>query len=282
MNNDNKNNLLTVSVVIPTYNRSGFLKGAVESVLSQEGQGSLFEICELIIADDCSGDDTENVVAGISECCSKVKYYKTEKNGGPSAARNLGAKKASGDWIALLDSDDRWTKDKLQKQLTYAVNNPQFDLIYCGMKIDSYEKSYCVPNAEEDRIYLEGNIILPLLIKNFIGAPSMLVKRSVWNEVGGFNEDFRFIEDWEFALRIASNHQIGFVDELLVLVEELSDGVSSDWAGWFVNRAKIIGQYKDILLQYDLFNDVVGKYLEKAEKRGILEQSSKLLEKCLI
>ena len=104
-----------ISVVIPTFNRSAFLKKAVESVLSQG-----YQDLELIVVDDGSEDDTPEVVTGFGP---DIKYIK-QKNKGPGAARNLGIKNSKGGFIAFLDSDDRWDKDKLGIQFKAMQENP--------------------------------------------------------------------------------------------------------------------------------------------------------------
>ena len=101
-------NICKISVIIPTYNRSFQILRSVSSVLNQ-----IEVLCEVIVVDDGSSDDTEKVLAQVSD---RIRYIKT-KNYGVSAARNRGILEAQGDWIAFLDSDDVWHLDKIKRQI---------------------------------------------------------------------------------------------------------------------------------------------------------------------
>ena len=111
-----------VSVIIPTYNRLSMLKEAVDSVLAQD-----FEDLELIIVDDGSTDGTSEEIRTYG---GRVKLIQQPQNRGVSAARNRGILQARGKYIAFLDSDDLWVKDKLKAQLAFLNNNPQYPLYY--------------------------------------------------------------------------------------------------------------------------------------------------------
>lgn len=106
-----------VSIIMPTYNCSKFISLAIESVLRQT-----YKNWELIIVDDCSTDDTEDVVKKyLSD--GRINYYKLEENSGAAVARNLAMKKSNGRYIAFLDSDDMWKFNKLEKQLQFMTDN---------------------------------------------------------------------------------------------------------------------------------------------------------------
>lgn len=102
-------NLPLVSVIIPTYNRVRTLPAAIDSVLNQT-----YKNLELIVMDDGSEDGTEQYVRNIAD--PRIRYRKSERNMGPSAARNNGAKLAAGEYLAFQDSDDEWMPDKLEKR----------------------------------------------------------------------------------------------------------------------------------------------------------------------
>lgn len=106
-----------VSIVIPVYNAAAFIQRAVGSVISQT-----FTNFELLIVDDCSTDNTLEVIYALQAIDSRVKVLKMASNGGPSAARNLGFSKASGNWIALLDADDAYMFDRLEKLMQVALD----------------------------------------------------------------------------------------------------------------------------------------------------------------
>ena len=106
-----------ISVIIPTFNRASLLKKAIESVLSQT-----YKDFELIVIDDGSSDETPSL---ISSYASSIKYIK-QNNKGPAGARNVGIKNSSGEFVAFLDSDDWWDKEKLQIQIDKMRKNPKY------------------------------------------------------------------------------------------------------------------------------------------------------------
>ena len=108
---------MKVSVIIPTYNRSSVLSRAIDSVLRQSDRDF-----ELIVVDDGSTDNTKNLIEQYSD---QITYI-YQDNEGVSAARNLGLKHATGEWVAFLDSDDEWKKKKLEKQIAFIEKNPLF------------------------------------------------------------------------------------------------------------------------------------------------------------
>ncbi|MBR5227169.1 MAG: glycosyltransferase family 2 protein [Clostridia bacterium] len=105
-----------VSIIMPTYNCAKFIKRTIESVLAQT-----YDNWELCIADDCSKDDTEEVVKAFND--NRIKYYKLETNQGAAMARNKAMEMATGKYMAFLDSDDIWKKDKLEKQIKFMEEN---------------------------------------------------------------------------------------------------------------------------------------------------------------
>ncbi len=106
-----------VSIIMPSYNTARFIKETVDSVLAQS-----YTNWELIIVDDCSTDNTDDVVAQFSGD-SRIKYIKNNKNSGAAESRNRALREAKGKWIAFLDSDDLWASDKLEKQIAFMKDN---------------------------------------------------------------------------------------------------------------------------------------------------------------
>lgn len=107
-----------VSVIMPNYNTAEFLPAAIESVLNQT-----YTNWELIIADDCSTDESLKVIQSYSDGNDKIKLFKNEKNYGAAHMRNLALREAKGEWIAFLDSDDLWSENKLEKQVAFMEEN---------------------------------------------------------------------------------------------------------------------------------------------------------------
>ena len=105
-----------VSVIMPSYNTAEYIKQSIQSVIDQT-----YTNWELIIVDDCSTDNTDEMVKSIDEV--RIIYLKNEKNSGAAVSRNRALKEAKGKWIAFLDSDDLWLPEKLEKQLHFMKSN---------------------------------------------------------------------------------------------------------------------------------------------------------------
>lgn len=130
-----------VSVIMPSWNTSNFIAESIQSVIDQT-----YENWELIIVDDCSTDNTDEVVAKFTD--KRIRYFKNEKNSGAALSRNRALREARGEWIAFLDSDDLWNPDKLEHQINF-MNEHGYTLSYTEYeKIDEESKPL--------RIYVSG------------------------------------------------------------------------------------------------------------------------------
>lgn len=107
-----------VSIITPTYNSADFVVETIEGVLAQT-----FQDWELLITDDCSTDNTRDMLKAYADKDERIKFYVLDRNSGAGAARNNSLKHATGRYIAFCDSDDRWTTDKLEKQLSFMIEN---------------------------------------------------------------------------------------------------------------------------------------------------------------
>ena len=107
-----------VSIIMPTYNCAKFIAQSIDSVLAQ-----IYKNWELIIVDDCSTDNTQEILAPYLQKYKNIHYTRLKKNGGPAAARTEALKQAKGDYIAFLDSDDLWTPNKLALQIDFMKEN---------------------------------------------------------------------------------------------------------------------------------------------------------------
>lgn len=257
-----------VSVIIPTYNRADLLERAVKSVQKQT-----YKNWEIIVVDDGSTDNTEDIIKKLND--ARIRYVKNEKNLGAAASRNRGAELAKYDYVAFQDSDDVWRIDKLEKQVKYLHQNTDYDMVYCSfLKHYSNGESLAVPNNQIGE--REGDMYATLLINNVIGTPTVLVKRNVFLECGGFDTELRAIEDWDFAVRVARNSQIGFVSEILVDAYETQGSISYDGAAYYKARCKMLAMNGVYLQEVGLFDDLVINMFNDAEKRGVLDSVKKI------
>lgn len=195
-----------ISVIVPTYNQSRYLARAIESVWAQD-----LNDVEIVIVDDGSMDDTEAILQGLSHD-GRLHYFRQE-NLGPAAARNRGIRESRGDLIAFLDSDDFWLPGKLKAQLD-ALARTGYRFSYCGSKvIDENGSPISLAPASTD----DGRFV-NLVWGNRIATPTVLVQRSLLDEVGLFDESLRTGEDWDLWLRLSAKSSGACITEPLVAV----------------------------------------------------------------
>lgn len=194
----------SVSVIIPTFNRVEYLPDALDSVYSQT-----HPVSEVIVVDDGSTDHT---VEKLSPSYPSVQFLRQE-NQGVSSARNLGIAKASHPWIALLDSDDRWTPQKLERQVTHLSQNPSLRAVHTGEKWIRDGKEINIP-ASLDKS--KEGLWERSLEKCIICPSSVLLHQSVFEKTGTFDPSLAICEDYDFWLRLLLTHEIGLIEEPLV------------------------------------------------------------------
>lgn len=190
-----------VSVIIPTYNRADLLPRAVRSVLDQT-----FQDFELIIVDDCSTDNTREVVEEWQARDARVRSIFLEKNSGaPAHPKNVAVESSTGEFVAFLDSDDEWMPEKLEKQLEVFRRDPLVGFVSCEPYIIDGEGKIvsreAIPDIPEEGVWPS------LLWTNFMfSESSVVVPRSVIERVGPRDEDPQIwnAEDRENELRIAA------------------------------------------------------------------------------
>lgn len=263
--------MFDISVVIPTYNREKYIRKAIESVLSQTGQGRDYFINEVIVVDDGSIDNTETVIDSIRD--ERVRLLKSTGNSGAATARNTGVDAANGDWIAFQDSDDVWYIDKLQKQVDYLKDHADVDMVSHPIKAVFDDGSELITRFVESK-----DIVRFLAERNCFDTPTMLIRRDCFIKLGGFDARLKALEDWEFALRFADKYKIGMIPEVLIESEMISGGVSSGVSNYYESRCMMIAHNRDILISHGCFNEAVRSLLEHAKRNDILEQVGKMLE----
>lgn len=188
------------SIVIPCFNAQDTIVKCIESCISQT-----FDDFDIIIVDDCSQDFSCDIIDDfINKNVFKqtIRLIRLSENQGPSNARNVGIEASNAEYIALLDSDDYFYKDKLYLTLEVLKNEPDIDLIGHDYSVNEYKSN--------ENIYTVNSIsLLSLLVKNFAVTPSVVFKRSLKTR---FDKGFRFTEDHDFHLRVK---QDGYVVKYL-------------------------------------------------------------------
>ena len=226
-----------ISVVIPTYNRADKVQKAVASVLAQS-----LPVLEIIVVDDGSSDGTEQSLRAAF--ADRVRYF-FQANQGASVARNRGVEEARGKWIAFLDSDDAWEKDKLEWQCkALEGSGAQCGACYTDVGFLNHSETRTMFQLAADNYLHTEEIgvnidVLRLLVRPggagmVVCLSSLLARADLIKELGGFNARLLYTQDSEFMFRLAMRTQFCYVNRPLVLfdrspVEERHVGVSSDW-----------------------------------------------------
>ena len=221
-----------VSVIIPTYNRARYVGRAISSVLYQD-----WDEYEIIVVDDGSTDNTKEILSlfGNRIICISHPYNK-----GVSAARNTGIKNAKYPFVAFLDSDDYWLPKKLSIQIKFFMNNP--DAIACQTQEIWIRKGKRV-NPKKKHMKPSGDIFIPSLRLCLVSPSAVMLKRSIFDEVGLFDEDLPVCEDYDLWLRISYKYPVYLIDRPLVVKEGgHDDQLSSRY--WGMDRFRIYSLVK--------------------------------------
>lgn len=184
-----------VSIVIPTYNRADTIINTINSVFNQSYQNY-----EIIIVDDASSDNTEEMIVNIED--SRIKYIKLDENSKGTKPRNVGIQSSKGDYIAFLDSDDEWVPNKLERQLNY-INKSELprDQIMCftGIILKTEKEKRCVTN---DKLIKNTDIMEYIFVNENIVQTSTFLVSSKLAKNTLFNPEVKKHQDWDFCLRM--------------------------------------------------------------------------------
>jgi len=226
-----------VSVIIPTYNRSADVQNAIRSVLCQT-----FTDFEVIVVDDGSSDETRTVLA--ESFADRIRYY-FQTNQGLSAALNKGLAEAQGEWVAFLDSDDLWEKEKLEWQFKALEQfSPQCGACYTDVRFFNYPETRTMFQLAEGDDRHEGTMGVSTNVLKMVVRPggggmvvcicSILARADLVRKAGGFDTNLRFGMDSDFLFRLARLTDFCYVNQPLTLVdrspaENRHVGVSAEW-----------------------------------------------------
>jgi len=198
------NNIGNISVVIPTYNRRETIGRSIDSVLNQ----TLFP-SEIIVVDDGSTDGTSDYIQSNFPSIRLLQ----QPNKGVSSARNMGIRSSNSDWVALLDSDDEWFPQKLEKQVMTLSQSP--DIKFCHTEEIWIRNGVRVNQMKKHQKY-GGHIFYKCLDMCRISPSSVLFHQSILDDVGYFDKDLKVCEDYDLWLRITAKFPVLYIDESLI------------------------------------------------------------------
>ncbi len=197
-----------ISVVIPTYNRASKVIRAVASVLYQT-----FTDYEVIVVDDGSRDGTSDRLAPLTP---HIRYLRHPSNHGVSAARNTGIKASKSPFIAFLDSDDYWLPEKLSVQMDFFRHHPE--AVACQTE-EVWIRNGIRVNPRKKHSKPSGDMFAPSLKRCLVSPSSVMLRRSLFSEVGLFDEDLPACEDYDLWLRISCRYPISLIPKYAVVKE---------------------------------------------------------------
>jgi len=280
-----------ISVIIPTYNRANFIRNTILGVINQT-----YTDWELLIVDDGSTDNTKEVIDEFVKNDKRIKYFYEENSGCPSVPRNLGIEKASGKYVAFLDSDDEWFPTKLEKQLAIFENsnNPKLGVVACYLYVKDYKTGKIVSKHDK---YYRGDVLDKLINTklNLFTASCVMTKMSILKEVGPFDPMFKVSEDSDMWLRISENgYEFDYVPEYLFNYLVHDNNIyykNKDWDGKkelvnFINKhyklylehnARDLGNYFFVKQEYKLarkflFRDLFSNRFNIRQKIRVIGQ----------
>jgi glycosyltransferase involved in cell wall biosynthesis len=213
-------NRFRVSVIIPVYNSEKTIKRAIDSVIHQSRPAD-----EVIVVDDCSADSSQEIIKGYKD---KIQFFQLKKHCGASIARNLGIEKSTGNWIAFLDADDEWLRQKLEFQIRLLEKYPSLKWCIGNYIIkEKYGDNACHPIRLKKKACRDAqikNVPAGCIFVNYFEADRLgygeahtnlvLIHRSVLNKLGCFDPQLLRHQDWDLWWRIALRYpEVGYIKE---------------------------------------------------------------------
>lgn len=232
-----------VSVILPTYNRASLLPRAIASVL-----GQTFRDFELLVIDDGSTDHSLEVVQSFGD--ERIRVIATAGRIGSAGARNVGIAQARGAWLAFQDSDDEWLCDKLARQFAFAESLPQdYALIGCRLlrhtpvDVESLQWPRLQPAAGDC-----GEVDRQQFVRSMTAyLQSLLIRRSAFEAVGGFDATLRKSSDLDLCLRLARQYRFATIDQVLALSFETPGSVSQHAGNAVIAWRHILQSHRDLI-----------------------------------
>lgn len=269
-----------VSIIMPAYNAEDYIGESIESVLNQT-----YTDWELIIINDGSTDSTLSVAKQYSKLDSRIKVI-DKVNGKQASARNAGLKNSTGDWIAFLDADDLWTANKLEKQINFAKNYSDIDVIYSGGWIFNLnDLENLTPYITQFGFFDSEEMYKLEFSGNFVPVLSVIAKRSLLLKTGFQDEQVNIAgcEDWDYWLRIAkAGGRFYGMEDNLFYYRRHTTNVSSDLVKMaFASLNVLLKNYDPILISENELSHLCKKIIKPTTKAAMMQNKTDELIKLL-
>lgn len=220
-----------ISVIIPTYNRCGYIRKAVESVLKQS-----YQDIECIVVDDGSDDDTKKVIKAIND--NRVRYIGYRNNKGACHARNVGIDNANGEYIAFQDSDDDWVNTKLEEQMQY-LKVVGADLVFCQLESRKMDKAAYYPSKK----MAEGFVSHKMAMRSFMSSTQTFFGKKDCIKRIKFDENMPRFQDWDFMIRFTAVYKVYYQKKTLAIQILGGDNISSNPNKGYIAICNMIDKY---------------------------------------
>ena len=248
-----------VATIIPVYNREKTIERAIVSTLKQ-----ICPVYEIIVVDDCSTDNTVQIVEELACRDSRVKLICHNTNKGDQAARNTGIRNATGEWIAFLDSDDEWLPNRLQAGFDLQEREG-FKVIHSECYITEGKD---ITPRNMGILSLSGNIYKKLLKRPFPMFQGLLVKCECLERIGYLDEAIVSFQEWDTSIRLAKHYEFGFVSEPLFIYHRCHSGdtISKDKRKEAEGYYQIVEKHADEIIKYAGTEALMNHYMITLEK----------------
>ena len=223
-----------ISVVVPTYNRADLLEEAIQSVLQQE-----YANWELLVVDDGSTDDTGEVLDRYGSE-DRIRTFR-QPNSGQAVARNQGIRNARGEFVAFLDSDNRWLPHKLRAQAEYLAEHDEIDVLYGD--IETIDMSGNLVAGLSSRERFSGEVWRELLVDNFVNFNTSVVRTAKLREVGGLDETVRRADDYDLWLRLSTRARFQYLPGVVAQYRVAGARISDNVAGRFESNMAAVERF---------------------------------------
>ncbi len=213
-----------VSIIMPVYNTEKYVEQAIESVFAQTYQN-----IELIVIDDGSTDQSKEKIMNcfLSNCSNVSTSYYYQDNKGPSTARNSGIKKSTGMYIALLDADDLYHPEKIERQLRFLESHPKIDVIYNDIQVVDANLNKLNILQSDGNFPDQDTFLTELLFRQIIPAPAGIMLRRKCLDRVMYNKSLIYAEDYDFLIRLANDYRFGYEQGAYYICRRHSDNLTN-------------------------------------------------------
>jgi len=224
--------MIKISIIIPVYN-SAYILETIESIINQT-----YKNYEIIVIDDGSSIDIPKI---ISKYMDKIIYLRQE-NSGISNARNKGISISKGDWIAILDHDDTWSPDKLERQIKLIEDDTSLGLVYSNADIINKDGYIIKKYFDECKPY-KGMVFKEYFCNNFTPASTVMISKKVLNDVGLSSPNYKMIPDYELFSRVIRKYKIDFVDVPLAKIRKHDTNVTNNIKKCYLEVIEMLNEW---------------------------------------